>query len=264
MRKRIILVTVAVLLAVLGTFAVYSYGKNADQRAMENTKSTAVLVVTKRVAAGTTWADAVKNNYFRQEHFPENSVPSSALTQVKNASIAADDVALADIAPGQFVLNEAFGVKTAETGALQIPKGMVALSVQMPINAYVAGYVGPGAEVTIFVTAKMASSSTDKQTPDTAGDELDVTKVVLTRVSVLAVSQAPVTALDGGSDGGSSSSGSPLVTLALTQREAERVILSQKVGELYLALLSPSSVVSSDDPGVNNLAHLKPVPVFVK
>jgi pilus assembly protein CpaB len=264
MKKRIILVAAAVLLAVMGTFAVYSYGKSADKRALASTESAPVLVVTKRIPAGTTWSDAIKGNYFSPENYPAKSVPDSALADAKTAAIGKDAVALADIVPGQFLLREAFGTQTAQTGALAIPKGMVAVSVELPVNAEVAGYVGPGAQVTIFVTAKLATPADTKTTPADVGDEVDVTKTVLSKANVLAVSQAPVTAVDGSNDGSSSSSGSPLVTLAVTQRDAERVILSQKVGDLYLALLSPSSNVSPDDVGVNNLAQIKPVPVFVK
>jgi pilus assembly protein CpaB len=261
MKKRIILVAAAVLLAVVGTFAVYSYGKGADSRALKSTKSATALVVTKRIPAGTTWTDVMSGNYFGPQNFPAESVPSSALTTTVDSGINNSEVALADVTPGQFVLREAFGTKTPQTGALTIPKGMVAVSVALPINAEVAGYVGPDAEVSIFVTSKLTSDA--KKTQDTAGDELDITRLVIPRASVLAVSQAPVKDVEGGGSD-SSSSGSPIVTLALTQLDAQRVILSQHVGELYLALLSPSSVVSAADPGVNNLAKLNPIPVFVK
>src|SRR3954464_6885793 len=216
MKKRVILVAAAVLLAVLGTFAVYSYGKSADKRALKSTLSSTALVVTKRIPAGTTWTDTMTGKYFGPQNFPADAVPSSALTSTVDSGITRDEVALADIPPGQFVLREAFGAKTPQTGALSIPKGMVAVSVALPINAEVAGYVGPDAEVSIFVTSKLTTG--DKTSPVTAGDELDMTRMVLARAAVLAVSQAPVKELDGGGTS-SSSSGSPIVTLALTQRD---------------------------------------------
>jgi len=54
-----------------------------------------------------------------------------------------------------------------------------------------------------------------------------------------------------------------LVTLALTQAEAERIILAQQVGQLYLGLLSNTSVTAADG-GVTNVAAFKPAPIFVK
>jgi pilus assembly protein CpaB len=272
MKKRIILVAAAVFLAVMGTFAVYSYGKSADKRALASTESSTVLVVTKRIPAGTTWGDALKGDYFSQQNYPAKTVPSTALADAKTAAIGKDAVALADISPGQFVLREAFGTKTAQTGALAIPKGYLAISVTLPANAEVAGYIGPNSDVTIFATAKYgtlannnaAAGGIDVTKDEVFGDEVDATKTVVTQASVLAVSQAPVTEVDGSDSTGSSGAGSPLITLALTQRDAERVILSQKVGDLYLALLSPDSTVSGNDPGVNNVMHAAPVKLFDK
>ncbi len=61
MNRRIVLIAVAVVLALFGTFAVYSYAHNADERAVAGGRAVKVLIATKRVAAGTTWADAVKS-----------------------------------------------------------------------------------------------------------------------------------------------------------------------------------------------------------
>ena len=181
MKKRIILVTVAVLLAVIGTFAVYSYGKGADKRALAGTKSVSALVVTNRIPAGTTWTDAMSGKYFGPQNFPADSVPSSALTSTVNSGIDNAAVALADIAPGQFVLREAFGAKTPQTGALHDPQGLIAVSVTLPANAEVAGYVGPDAEVSIFATAQARRPATRSRPGSLAGDELDVTKTVVAR-----------------------------------------------------------------------------------
>jgi len=265
MRKRIILVTVAVVLAVLGTFAVYSYGKNADKRAINKTKSASALVVTTRIPAGTTWADTVKGSYVTVQNFPSDTVPSSALADTKSAPVASDDVALADIAPGQIVLREAFGAKTPQTGALHIPKGLLAMSLTLPAQAEVAGYIGPDSQVAIFATSKwVAGDGTTVTKSALFGDQPTLTKTVVGRADVLAVSQTPVDSVDGSGDGGSSGSSAPLVTVALSQRDAERVVLSQTVGDLYLALLSPDSSVNSNDPGVDNQIDVTPVKLFLK
>jgi pilus assembly protein CpaB len=267
MKKRIILVTVAVLLAVIGTFAVYSYGKGADKRALDKTTSAKALVVSKRVPAGTSWADTVKGNYLTQETFPADNVPSTALSDTKDSPVASDAVALADLVPGTIVLSDAFGTKTPQTGALDIPKGLLAISVTLPANAEVGGYIGPDSEVAIFATAKYGtgSGSSDLSKGQIFGDQSTLTKTVVDRASVLAVSQAPVDSVDGSGDSsGSSGSSAPLVTLALSQRDVERVVLSQTVGDLYLALVSPSSTVNVNDPGVDNAIQVTPVKLFLK
>lgn len=265
MKKRIILVTVAVMLAVIGTFAVYSYGKGADKRALAGTKSVSALVVTSRIPAGTSWTDVLSGKYFHPQNFPAESVPSSALTSTVDTGIDNAEVALSDIPPGQFILREAFGAKTPQTGALTIPKGLIAVSFAFGGPNAVAGYVGPGAEVVIFLSSTLVPRSSDpnKPVPGTQGDGLEVTKTLVARADVLATSSTPVTKTAGGG-GDSTDSGGTTVTIALTQRDSERVILGQKVGELYLGLLSPSSEVSADDPGVMNVGKIHPALIFVK
>ena len=81
MKKRIILVTVAVVLAVVGTFAVYSYGKGADKRALAGTKSVSALVVTNRIPAGTTWTDAMSGKYFGPAELPRGQRPEQRADQ---------------------------------------------------------------------------------------------------------------------------------------------------------------------------------------
>ena len=50
MNRRIVLIAVAVVLALFGTFAVYSYAHNADERAVAGGRAVKVLVATKRVS----------------------------------------------------------------------------------------------------------------------------------------------------------------------------------------------------------------------
>ena len=50
MNRRIVLIAVAVVLALFGTFAVYSYAHNADERAVAGGRAVKVLIATKRVA----------------------------------------------------------------------------------------------------------------------------------------------------------------------------------------------------------------------
>jgi pilus assembly protein CpaB len=87
---------------------------------------------------------------------------------------------------------------------------------------------------------------------------------VLPRTLVIATSEAAPTNVVGKTgDSSASNTGSVLVTLAVTQHDAERLILAQHVGDLYLGLLSDSSKTTAD-AGVTNLGLFKPAPIFVK
>lgn len=260
MNRRIALIAIAVLLALVGTFAVYSYAHNADKRAVDATKAAQVLIAQKQVPAGTTWSEAVKGGYFSQERIPATAAPASAVAST-NAAISGDEVATADIASGQIVLRPMFGVKVPATGVLAIPTGMQALAVSLPSNADVAGFVESGSEIAIYTTFKLNDKSTTSSANGALGGaDLMATKLLLPRISVIATSQGAPSDVTG--KGANGSAGTVMVTLAVTQDQAQRIILAQQVGSLYLALLSDTSVTNPGG-GTVNLGTFKPVPIFV-
>ena len=262
MNRRIALIAVAVVLALVGTFAVYNYAHHADQRAIAKTRSVTVLVAQKGVPAGTRWGDVLKGNYLQEEKVPVDSAPSSAISSL-TASVPVEQVATADISAGQIVLRQSFGEKSVTTGILAIPAGKLAISVTMASNADVAGFVQNGSEVAIFSTFKLAPAKTSTAFKGAVGTDLYATKLLFARVDVVATSQAPPGDLNGSKANANGNAGGVLVTLALTQAQAERIILAQQVGQLYLGLLSNTSVTAADG-GVTNVAAFKPAPIFVK
>lgn len=274
MKRRIALVALAVVLAAAGTVAVYAYVHRADQRALAGTRATQVLIADRTIPAGTSWSDAMSGGYLHTDHVPASTVPQNALTSA-TAPIGRREVAGADIAAGQILLRQMFADRQAATGALQIPSGDVAVSVAVPTSADVAGFVEARSEVAIFATYRLAKGVAKGHAPAasqaTFGGQNDsvnlyATKLLLPRVSVLATSVAAPTDVSGASnasDVSSQTQSSVTVTLAVSQNDAERLILSQTVGQLYLALLSSDSVTAPDG-GVINAASFSPAPVFVK
>ena len=270
MNRRIALVALAVLLALVGTFAVYKYASNADKRAVAATKATDVLVVQKEIGAGTTWANLVSGGYARQDKVPVSAAPANAITSLA-AAIPPTEVATAAIAPGQILVREMFGQQTSVTGPLPIPTGKIAVAVAMPGDADVAGFVQYQSEVAVFATYKLAKEAqgngtgTNLPTGALGGTDLYTTKLLLPRVQVIATSVAATTDVTGkkSTSPGSNNNGSVLVTLAVTQADAERLILSQQIGQLYLGLLSNDSSTAADT-GVIAVGVFNPAPIFVK
>ena len=260
MNRRIALIAVAVILALVGTFAVYNYAHNADKRAVDSTRAAQVLIAQKQVPAGTKWSDAVKGGYFSQENIPANSAPASALAST-SASVPADEVATADIASGQIVLRPMFSTKTPTTGVLAIPKGMQALSISLSSTADVAGYVESGSQIAIYATFKINDHSTGAPaTQSSVGTDLYATKLLLPRVDVIATSQGAPADVTGAKGGANASS--VTLTLSVNQQQAQQVILAQQVGSLYLALLSDTSITNTGG-GTVNLGVFKPTPIFL-
>jgi pilus assembly protein CpaB len=113
----------------------------------------------------------------------------------------------------------------------------------------VAGFVNPGSEVAIFVT------TTDGGDVPAGGAAGPATNVLLDRVTVLGVgSTTPVTTTTTAEDGTQQTEQLPrtLLTLALSQEEAQKVILSSKTLDVTFALLTKESDVSPDAPTTTN------------
>jgi pilus assembly protein CpaB len=265
MNRRVLLVVLAVVLALTGTSVVYIYVKHADKRALADTRAAHILVVQTQIPAGTAWSDVIKGGYLKRETVPETSAPSDALADT-TADVGKNEVATAVIQPGQVVERPMFGQQPAAvTGVLAIPRGMIAISVSVAGNADVAGYVQPNSQVAIFTTFKLSSDAAKNLTKDAVGGtDLMVTKLLLTKVTVIATSAAAPT--DSVPRAGSSGSGggSVLLTLALSQQDAQRLILAQQTGQLYLGLLSGTSNTSTNDGGVTNIGRVAPAPIFLK
>jgi pilus assembly protein CpaB len=264
MNRRIGLIALAVVLALIGSFAVYSYAHNADKRAVDAMRSAKVVYVTKQIPAGTTWAEAIKADYFTEEKVPIGAAPTTAIADT-HVSIPMNDVATADIKAGQIVVRQMFGEKSAATGILAIPKGMMAVSITLPANADAAGFVQSGSQIAIFHTFKVGRGK-DSSLPQIdlgGGTDMYGTKLLLPRVDVLATSRDAPSNLNSDGSKNNSSTTNVLVTLAVSQSDAERMILAQQTGDLYLALLSDSSVTSPDG-GVLNLLKFKPAPIYAK
>ncbi|HYU03320.1 MAG TPA: Flp pilus assembly protein CpaB [Jatrophihabitantaceae bacterium] len=250
MKRRKVMIILAIVLAFIGVGAVYSYLSGTDARVLAGKQATSVLMVAKRIPAGTSLKDITDGGYVRQDSVPASAKPADAVTQLSD--VASTDVALADVPSGQIVVRDMFGKITPTTSGLTIPDGMVAISITVSSSADVAGYVQPGSEIAIFDTYVMLN---DKGAPvgnKGNAEKADnwATKLLLPRVKVLAVSQAAPSETKQATQ-----SDSLLVTIAVSQIDAERVVHVTQTGVLYLALLTDRSK-TAPSPGIDNQGKL--------
>jgi pilus assembly protein CpaB len=250
MNRRLLMIALAVVLALIGTGAVYTYVKHADTRALAGTKAADVLIVQKRIPTGTSVKDVQAGGYLKADHVPTSSVPAGAINAI--SSDMSTQVATADLQPGQIVLKESFGNLVPTTSGLNIPDGMMAVSFSVQTPADVAGYVQPKSQIAIFDTFKLVNKD-GTPTSKSAADANKATKLLLPRVQVLAVSAAAPKSTDK-----AAGNGTLLVTVALNQADAERLIHESESGSMYLALLSETSK-TGPARGVDNLGLLGPV-----
>ena len=249
MTRRILTVTIALVLAALGTAGVLFYALSADSRARAAINdAVTVAIATDRIPAGTTGARIRAEELVRLERMPKSSVPSDALPAV---GAEFDKLVItSNIAAGQVLMAANFGEQNKVTSGLTLPDGKMAVTVQTGAPQQVAGYVRPGSQVAIFLTYSLI---------DKNGKESKIkrTRLLLSRVEVLAVGTYTPPRADteeGGSKSttkATSASGTLLLTLAVNQKEAERLVLGLNTGSLYLGLLT-DTVDVKPGTGVEN------------
>ncbi len=263
MRSRLLAIVLAALLAVFGAVAVLAYVRQANNRAVAGLKTVDVIAAKGAISPRTSLGEAQREGLLTTETLPESSVPGDALRSTAGLSGL---VFSATVQPAQLLLRPMLVPATQSTAAsvLPIPAGMVAVTVQMCVQEAVADYITAGSDVAVFDTWVTKGSQASRGC-DVAhqgySPPVMATRIVLTRASVLAVGESPAaTGTSAGSNStvtdptSSSVNGSVLVTLAVDQADAERLISIDELGLPYMALLTPDSKTSLDNP-----ANLTPV-----
>ncbi|GIJ50852.1 hypothetical protein Val02_77380 [Virgisporangium aliadipatigenens] len=250
-KRSLIAVAAAVVLAAAGSTAILLYVGAADRRAVEGRAPVSVLVTTKRVPAGTTGADLRAGGYVEAVTMPASTVPDDALNNVDGAL---DPLVLtADLQPRQLVLRGAFGERSGLSGGVAIPSGKIAVTVDVA-GVPAGSLVRAGSLVAVFdvYTPRDATRvPSGLKGPQPAADADHVTRLLMPKVQVLAVgaatgatgsdaTQAPAGQL---ATGEKAASALTAVTFAVSQEDAERLILAATTTQIYVALLDDSSAL---------------------
>ncbi|NJC73590.1 hypothetical protein HC031_28255 [Planosporangium thailandense] len=270
MKRSFFAALVAVALAAVGCAALLAYAHTADKRALDGQKGVRVLVASKKIPAGTTGQAIRDGGYTEVVTMPAATVPADALSTIDGSLLA--QAVTADQQPRQLLLRGVFDAPATRRAGLPVPDGMLAVSVSMRVPAEVAGYVQPGQEVAVFDTFTVNESKSPDRVP--AGDGLSTghgynqaTRLLLPKVEILAiggrgtpgaadVGPRPTATPSAGGAAGSQSGqpadgGSVLVTVAVNQDQAQRLVHSAQTGALYLALLGDGAE-AKPGPGVDN------------
>ncbi|WP_395694781.1 Flp pilus assembly protein CpaB [Nocardioides sp.] len=238
MDRRRSLVIGAALVAVLGVALVVLYARGADQRAADRFDGVDVLVATQPISAGESVASAKSAGKIGTETVARADVLADAATSY--AGIA-DQVALVTIYPGEQLIGDKLGSSGDAAATLPIPAGKMAVSVNLTDAARVSGFLEPGSEVSVFL------NGTDP------GTGQPFTRLLLPRVTVLGVgSTAPVstTTTDDGGNQTVEELPRTLLTVAVDQGQAQKVLYASTNGELAFALLNGQSAVKAGSTGV--------------
>ena len=239
MGRRTFLLVAALVVAAVGTTMVFLYVNGVNDRALADQQPVQVLVATAPIAAGTTAADAQSAGALEKRTVSRVSVAPGALSDI---TPIAEQVALAPIFVGEQIIEAKFG-QPGSTSNLPIPEGKLAVSVQLADPARVAGFVSPGSEVAIFLTIEGGR-----------GPNNEVTRVLLPKVQVIATGATTVVSTTTTAEGETQTEELPkaLLTLAVSQSEAQKVVYGSQHGQMYFGLLTADSKIDKSDTGVTN------------
>jgi pilus assembly protein CpaB len=267
-KSRLLTITLAAVLAVLGVVAVLGYVHQANERAVNGLKAQTVVVATGAIPARTSLSQAQQEHLLSTEKVPDSSLTTPAVQAVTPANEHL--VVTGPVAKGQVLLQNMLGTSTSVTASgFVVPPGMVAVTLNLCMDEAVAEYATPGSNVAVFDTIVNANGSQITRTCDAQHEvtnggaisnaNIANTQLVVQKAEVLAVGQNPASL---GTSGGSSttvttdpstssSSSTPglvQVTLAVKQADAERLILIEELGMPWMALLGSSSNVGFTPP----------------
>jgi pilus assembly protein CpaB len=252
MDRRKLLLILAVFVAVIGTGLVFVYVQSADSRASSKYDNVEVLKATQNIAPGESYDTALAAGKISAQPVPQNQLNAGYQTVT---TALKGKLASTEIFAGQQIIASQWDTShtVAAPTNLPIPKGMIAISVQLGDPQRVAGNVYPGSRVAIFTNglggpghpvgtggAAIASGATDTGR----------VAVLLPDVLVLNVGdpvQASTTTTDESGNQTTETLPRTLLTLAVDQKDAEKIILAEtspQGGGLVLGLLTSSSKIS--------------------
>jgi pilus assembly protein CpaB len=243
-------VVLAALLGVVGIVAVLAYVNKANSSNLQKHKPVTVLVANGSIPQGTSVGQAFSAHELIAQTFPAATVPQGAIRSVSHK--LARLVTTSALQNGQILLTTMLARRGQVNGSIALPSGLLAVSVEVCLEAAIAGYIQPGAKVALFDT--YASNGQLQSSCDSSHQGQDVksvkTRLVLPSAQVLSVTPAaPPTSdavvtqgVSSVSPGQSAASqGAVFVTLAVNQKDAEYLILTAQAGLPYFALLSPGA-----------------------
>src|SRR5437016_1236867 len=127
MKRSVIAILAASLLAVVGCGAVLLYVRAADARAVSGQQAVTVLLATKEIPAGTSGAKIRTGGLVEAVPMPRAAVPPDALSSLDSSL---DRMVLtADLQPRQLLMRGAFSEATKLSSGLAIPEGKLAVTV---------------------------------------------------------------------------------------------------------------------------------------
>lgn len=214
MNYRVRNIGIAVALAALAAILTSVYVVNYKRHVQNGEDKVSVLVAAKDIPAGTTGADIIDKQMLKEQTVPHKAVVAGAISSPEQL---AQYIATQDVYEGEQVSTRRFAPPREQGIRSQIKGNQRAYQLEGDANQLLAGTVKPGDHVDVV-------GSWDISNPNSSGDDITVSRVVLRNLLVLS---AP------GDAGGTASvtdtsSDKVKIQLRVTDAESQKLIWIEK------------------------------------
>lgn len=252
MRMRIIILIIAVILAVIAVVAVIGYISNIRASVEEEVEKIEVLIAAQNIPGETPVETIIADGSVITEAIPRKYLAEGVLTSLEDYK---GYIAAVPINKGEQITATKL-IKPEDIGlAFMIPDDMVAISI--PVNEVigVSNLINVGDKVNVIATFKPTEEQPITVYPEAeeALEEIrqEITKTLLWNVEVLYLgtwveitqtTEQPEGILGAQTEEGARKSEIKTITLAVTPEDSEKLVFTEEMGSVWLALLPTKEI----------------------
>ncbi|MHB1347535.1 MAG: Flp pilus assembly protein CpaB [Candidatus Humimicrobiaceae bacterium] len=262
MRLRIILIIVAVIIAAVAVFAVIAYITSIRTTAEKEVEKIQVLVAAQNIPKESFVDSLISSKMVALEAIPRKYIADNVLTSLDQYK---GFVTISPISKGEQITSTKFARPEQIGVAFTIPSDMVAISI--PVNEVigVSNLISVGDTVNVIATFKpdqnalSTGSDTATGTSLLTGIKEPITKTLLWNVKVLYIGAHLVKAseeeqaldekLTKDTTAETASLKIATITLAVSPEDSEKLVFSEEMGTVWLALLPVKGVQENPTDG---------------
>jgi pilus assembly protein CpaB len=250
MKTRLLGGIAALVVAVIGSVLLFNYVQAADRRALANTETQDVLIVSKDVPAGTP-ANQL-SQFVSTRAVPRTAVASDGVKDLTSLDQKVTSVALV---PGEQLLSSRLVDANAYLGPARVavPTGLQEVTLRLGIERVVGGKIQAGDTVGVFI-------SVGDQASGGSGTQQTFHKVLVTAVQFSSgapaqtqseATQASSTGtLNSDSKNKQESTDTFLITLARNATDTEKLVYAAEFGKVYLSK-EPTDAIEGTNGVIN-------------
>lgn len=272
MKLRAVLIIIAIILAAVAVFAVITYTSNIKQTAEKEVEKIEVLVAAQNIPKNTYTDNLLSSKSVVLQAIPRKYLADGVLTSLDDYK---GFVTIGPISIGEQITSTKFARPEQISMTFNIPSDMVAISI--PVNEVigVSNLINVGDMINVIATFKPETSQNTSTTQQTTGAQTQeaaatteetltslkepITKTILWNVKVLYIGTRTVTAEEQKEKTSkilstqTQTEKTPIkvstVTLAVLPEDSEKLVFSEEMGSVWLALVPSEGVQEKETLG---------------